>query len=254
MDEKRDVLRPLDGEAVGLARSLLRTARFGALATLDPQTGAPLASRVALATDVDGTPIILISALAAHTGALRADPRCSLLVGEPGKGDPLAHSRMTIACRAEEMARGTPLAARIERRYLARQPKAKLYAGFGDFAFFVLQVETASLNGGFGRAYVLGADEIVLPRPADALVNGEAAAVAHMNGEHADAVAIYARAYAGADDGGWAMTGIDPEGMDLALGDTIVRIPFPAPLSTASDVRTALVQMAVEGRKLLADR
>ena len=45
--------------------------------------------------------------------------------------------------------------ARAERRYLNRHPKARLYAGFADFAFFRLAVERASLNGGFGKAYHL---------------------------------------------------------------------------------------------------
>ena len=64
------------------------------------ETGAPLASRVGVATDIDGAPLILVSMLSAHTPAILADPRCSLLVGEPGKGDPLAHPRLTLICRA----------------------------------------------------------------------------------------------------------------------------------------------------------
>src|SRR5688572_13428223 len=135
-EPKKDVLRPTDAEAIRLARTLLRAARYGALAVLEPATGVPLASRVALATDHDGAPLILVSALSAHTGALIADPRCSLLVGEPGRGDPLAHPRMTLVCRAEKLERGTPEQARAERRFLSRHPKAALYAGFGDFSYF----------------------------------------------------------------------------------------------------------------------
>src|SRR5262245_36792691 len=96
MTERRDVLRPTDEEAIRLGKTLVATARHGAIAVLDPETGAPLASRVGVATDADGAPIILVSMLAAHTRALIADPRCSLLVGEIGKGDPLAHPRITL--------------------------------------------------------------------------------------------------------------------------------------------------------------
>jgi putative heme iron utilization protein len=159
--------RPVDEEARTLARQLLRSARYGALATLDPASGHPLASRVALATDVDGTPLILISALSAHTGALRADPRCSLLCGEPGRGDPLAHPRITLVARARRIDRADEAAHNsVRRRYLARQPKAKLYADFGDFAFWRLEVERASLNGGFGRAYELTAADMLAPADA----------------------------------------------------------------------------------------
>ena len=82
---------PVDNAARRHAGMLLRRARFGAMATLDQSTGAPLASRVSLATAQTGDPIFLISRLSAHFGALEADQRCSLLIGEPGPGDPLAH-------------------------------------------------------------------------------------------------------------------------------------------------------------------
>src|SRR5262245_14521099 len=98
MTERRDVLRPTDEEAIRLGKTLVSTARHGAIAVLDPKTGRPLASRVGVATDADGAPIILVSMLAAHTRALIADPRCSLLAGEVGKGDPLAHPRITLIC------------------------------------------------------------------------------------------------------------------------------------------------------------
>ena len=96
MAEKKDVIRETDATAVRLAKTLLRTARFGAIAVIEPGTGAPHASRVGVATDLDGSPLTLISGLSAHTGALLADPRCSLMVGEPGKGDALAHPRLSL--------------------------------------------------------------------------------------------------------------------------------------------------------------
>src|SRR5262245_41074057 len=123
MDKKTNVIRETDAQAVRLARTLIRTARYGAIAVLEPKDGAPLASRVAVATDSDGAPIMLVSALSAHTGALVADSRCSLLVGEPGKGDPLAYPRMSISCSARRLERGTQDHARAERRYLNRHPK-----------------------------------------------------------------------------------------------------------------------------------
>ena len=67
-ERKKDVIRETDAEAIRLAKTLIRTARYGALAVLDPETGAPLASRVGVATDVDGAPLILVSLLSAHTG------------------------------------------------------------------------------------------------------------------------------------------------------------------------------------------
>jgi len=250
-DKKKDVIRETDAEAVRLARTLIRTARYGALAVLDPADGAPLASRVAVATDLDGSPLILISALSAHTGALAADPRCSLLVGEPGKGDPLAHPRITFSCRAIALERGTPDQARAERRYLNRHPRAKLYAGFGDFSFFRLDPQKASLNGGFGKAYLLErADLVVEGAATEGLAEREQGAIDHMNADHLDAVAVYARQFAKAGGDGWIITGIDAEGIDIASGDEVHRIFFPDPLAAADDLRKALVELAKAGRML----
>jgi len=241
------VLQPTDAEALRLAKTLLRTARHGALATLDPQTGAPQATRVGVATDFDGAPILLISALAVHFPALSADPRCALLLGEPGKGDPLAHPRISIVARAVLLERDHPDRDRIARRYLAHQPKAGLYAELGDFRFVRLEPQSASLNGGFGRAYVLDADQL-LSSADPALAAAEAHAVAHMNEDHFDAVDLYARYYAKAPKGNWVLTGIDAEGFDIALGDEVRRIFFDQPLSVPEDMHIVLVQMARAAR------
>ncbi len=248
---KKDPLLPVDAEARRLAKDLLRRARHGALATLDPGDGAPLATRTAVATDLDGTPIILISTLSAHTQALLKDPRCSILVGEPGKGDPLAHPRLTITGRAERIAAGETR-ERLKRRYLARHPKAELYVDFPDFSFWRLEVARASLNGGFGRAYaMIPGDLLTDMNGLESLPDFEAGAVDHMNQDHADAVALYARAFCKAPAGNWLLTGLDPEGLDLALGDRVERLWFDAPLTAAEDLRPLLVRLAKEAREKL---
>ena len=250
--DKPKVIRETDADSIRLAKTLIRAARYGALAVIEPETGAPLASRVGVATDADGAPLILVSALSAHTGAILVEPRCSLLVGEPGRGDPLAFPRITLSCRANRLERGTPDHERAEERYLNRNPKAKLYAGLGDFSFFRLEATGASLNGGFGKAYLLGRDDLLLSGPAVAdLAAAEQSALDHMNADHADAIAAYARHYAKADGDGWTMTGIDLEGVDLVRGDETARIWFPAPLGQANEMRKMLVDMAGIARAAL---
>jgi putative heme iron utilization protein len=252
-DKPKDVIRETDAEAIRLAKTLIRSARFGALAALEHGTGTPLASRVGVATDADGTPLILVSQLSAHTKAIIADPRCSLLLGEPGKGDPLAHPRITLVCRARKLEPGSPERIRAERRYLNRNPKAKLYVGLGDFSFFRLEVERASLNGGFGKAYLLTRDDVIVEGPAvEALAESEQRAIDHMNDDHLDAIANYARYFAKADGGGWVMTGIDVDGIDIAAGDESRRVFFASPLKDAQDMRMVLVEMAREARAALA--
>jgi putative heme iron utilization protein len=250
---KSDPLQPVDDAARRLARNLLRRARHGALATLDPASGAPLASRTGLACDMDGAPVFLTSTLSAHTQALLADPRCSLLVGEPGKGDPLAHPRITVTGSAERVtADGGELRARLRRRYLARHPKAELYVDFPDFSFWRLNIAQASLNGGFGRAYAMTASDVLTDMAGlEGLLAFEAGAVAHMNDDHADAVALYARAFCKAAPGDWLLTGLDPEGLDLQKGDEVERLWFDKPLVSPEEMRPLLVRLAGEAREKL---
>src|SRR6202007_1829303 len=84
-----------------LARSLLRRSRQGALATLLPGSGDPYCSLVNLASHPDGSPILLISRLALHTQNILADGRISLMLDEPGPGDPLEGARIMLSGRAE---------------------------------------------------------------------------------------------------------------------------------------------------------
>ena len=242
MPEKKDVIRPTDAEAIGLGKRLLRTAQFGALGVLDKDDGAPFVSRAGVATMLDGTPIILVSLLSQHTQALLADPRCSLLLGEPGKGDPLAHPRITLMCRAAKIERDSEAYENARRRYLNRHPKAKLYVGLGDFNFFALPVNRASLNGGFGKAYLLTGQELATSGPNDELERIEQSALDHMNGDHADAVERYAKA-AGAKDGKWRLIGIDAEGVDLSSDRGFSRLNYPAPLTKSADLHQILAQL-----------
>ncbi|MBP8306149.1 MAG: HugZ family protein [Burkholderiaceae bacterium] len=151
----KQTLQPVDDDALALTARLLRNNGHGTLAVLEAGTGHPLASRTSFACDADGTPIILISGLAAHTPALRADPRCSLLAGEPGAGDPLAHPRITLIGRARCLARDSPEGEQARASFLAVHRKAAMYADFPDFDFWRIEPERASLNGGFGRAWLL---------------------------------------------------------------------------------------------------
>lgn len=243
MEDKKDVIRPTDAEAIGLAKQLLRTAQFGALAVLDPTDGSPFVSRAGVATAMDGTPLVLVSLLSQHTQAMLADPRCSLLLGEPGKGDPLAHPRISLTCRAAKIERESPAYEHARRRYLNRHPKAKLYVGLGDFNFFALAIERASLNGGFGKAYRLTGAELATPGPNDELEKIEQSALDHMNGDHADAVERYARA-SGAREGRWRLIGIDPEGVDLASENGFRRLAYPKPLEKCDELRGILASLA----------
>ena len=237
------MLQPVDDEARRQAKLLMRKARYAALAVLDPSDGAPVVSRVNVATTMDGRLVFLISNLSQHFAALDTDPRASLLVGEPGKGDPLAHARLTVIGRAARTAEND-IQGSIRRRFLAKHPKSELYVDFSDFAFWTLEPERISLNGGFGKAFELQPNDLVTNM--DGLIDltdFEAGAVAHMNADHQEAIDKYARS-TGQRDTGWKLASLDPEGLDLVRGDASARIWFDTPLATAGDLRQTLVNLA----------
>ncbi len=240
---------PADFDPVALGKSLLRATRAGTLATLDRNTGHPFASLVNVATDVDGAPVILTSRLSTHTANLEADGRASILLAQTGKGDPLAHPRLTVLGTFAALARGSVDEPRVRRRFLARHPKAELYAGFGDFAFWRMTVASAHLNGGFARAADLNAAELLTDiAGADEMIAGEEGAAAHMNEDHADAILLYATKLLGEDEGAWRISGIDPDGADLVAGDRTARLPFPTRITTRAAIRDTLVALVKQAR------
>ncbi len=245
MADKPSVIRETDDPARKQARVLLRSARSAAFAVVEPNSdGFPFVSRVLLGMDTDGTPVILVSALSTHTQALAADPRCSLLTGEIGKGDPLAHPRLTVQCTAMKVPRESTEHARVRERFVRRHPKAQLYVDFPDFSFFRLVPVKASMNGGFGRAFLMEAADLLIESPAVAeLAEIEAGAIAHMNADHADAAGHYARTYCGAKGEKWRICGIDAAGLDLASGDQLKRLEFDAPLQNTSGLRPLLKKL-----------
>jgi heme iron utilization protein len=77
----------------------------------------------------------------------------SLLIARLGKGDPLAHPRLTLAGHAHAARPGESEYNRLRPLYLAQQPKAQLYVDLPGFWFWRITPERIALNGGFGKAW-----------------------------------------------------------------------------------------------------
>ena len=180
-----------------------------------PEGGGPLASRVGVATDADGAPLILVSMLSAHTRAIMADPRCSLLLGEPGRGDPLAHPRITLVCRASETRAGHRLP--MPGRRVATSTATPRPNSMSASAISICSASSpnyASLNGGFGKAYALTRADLMTGGPAVEADRRRPSSrrIDHMNKDHRDAIDLYARHFANAANDGWSITGLDADG------------------------------------------
>ncbi len=211
-------------EAVADVKRLMRLARTGALATLEAQGGAPLTTLIGVASDFDGAPLFLMSTLSRHTRNLVGDPRASLLLtGRHERGDPLNHPRVTLSGRIERCA-----APRAKVRYLQRNPKAGLYAGFADFALYQLRIDDVHFNGGFGRAAPLAPAEVLASREGEAvLAEVEEQLLAEANALSAPVLARLAGRHPARPV--WRAIGLDAEGLDLAAGGRAARAQFETP-------------------------
>ena len=170
--------------------------------------------------------------MAEHGRNLAGDPRASIAIVAPSHdADPLANGRITLAGSvAHPVGDGTRAAARDA--HVAAVPAAKYYIDYSDFALWVLRVERVRWVGGYGRmdsatgeAYLAAAPDPVAPQ--------SAGAIAHLNADHAQSLALMARALGGYPDTTSAVcTGVDRYGLDLKVttprGVAYTRIGYPA--------------------------
>lgn len=236
-------------QGVREARALIRGAGSATLAT--SAGGQPFASLVTPAPAPDLSPLLWLSALSEHTRHLAAEPRCALLFTGAAEGpNPQTAPRVTVTGLAERVPEAE--APALKARWLARHPYAALYAEFADFALWRIRIGAALHVGGFARAERIRAAELA-PDPAAvaAIAAAEAGIVAHVNQDHADAVAAIAEGLLGAGPGAWRLATVDVDGCDLTEGNRTVRLAFLAQVSDAGAVRAALVRAAREGRSRL---
>ncbi|MEM6638947.1 MAG: DUF2470 domain-containing protein [Pseudomonadota bacterium] len=239
------ILRRCNNLGMDHAKHLLRTARFGALAVLE-EDGAPSLGRVGLATECSGAPVFPLSELSGRPARLAADRRASLLIGEACDGDGLAGARLTLTGTAERLEGEAHDRARA--RYLARYPDAS-YVDFKDFSLWRLSISRARWVAGYGSVHTLSSDDLLTPFDEwDAWHTMEPGAVAHMNEDHADATRLYATALCGSPDGDWRITGLDPDGIDMAMDNNYQRFTYDAPLSSTKALRPALVKLVGKAR------
>ncbi len=256
--EQSGETRPRDGgkaAAAALARELVRTAWKASLGTVDRTGGIPYVSLVAIATQPDGSPLLLLSGLAEHTKNIEADQRASVLIdGTSPDRAALTGARVTLVGRIREAEQTTS-----RRRYLARHPAAAGFIDFADFQLYALEIEWAHLVAGFGRIVRLQAGD-VMAATGDAveLIEAEPGILQHMNDDHSDAIEAMAVAQLAATPNPveptspgpveWRMIGCDPEGVDLSDGNLAVRVTFSQRITTTDGVRAELVAMTRAAR------
>ncbi|HEX2023138.1 MAG TPA: DUF2470 domain-containing protein [Acidimicrobiales bacterium] len=236
------------------ARTLVASRTRGALSTiaLEP-AGAPFGSVVTYGLDAGGNPWFFVSTLAEHTRNMEADPRASLLVVEdtPAGDDPLALGRVTLVGSAVQVDDPDQRAA-ARASYLAANPSA-FYVDYGDFRCMRLDVAAVRYVGGFGRMSWVHVDDYRTAEP-DPLAPAAPDIVAHMNADHADALVLLCRHFAGAGDlVSAAMTAVDRYGFEVVAEGAsghprALRVGFRGEQVTPEAVRMELIGMLAEAR------
>jgi heme iron utilization protein len=235
------------------ARTLLHLGRIGSLSTLSrKQPGFPFGSVMPYALDAQGRPLFLISTMAMHTQNLLTDSRASLLVTQADEsGDPLGASRATLLGNVRTLAPAEVAEAR--ELYLARYENSRYWVDFNDFSFYCMDVVDAYYVGGFGvMGWVSAAD--YGDAEADPLADAAAGILEHMNTDHADALVLLARTFAGMEAKKAAMTSVDRLGFHVRLhtedGVRGARVAFLREVRTPAETRSVLVEMVGQARQM----
>jgi putative heme iron utilization protein len=189
--------------------------------------------------------------MAMHTQNLQADPRASLLLTQPEAGvDPLGASRVTLVGNVLPVPEAEIAAAR--ELYLTRYANSKYWVDFEDFSFYRMEMVDVYYVGGFGVMGWVSAADYSIARP-DPLADSASGIIQHMNADHADALILLARAFAGMESTEAVMTSVDRLGFHVRLktddGMRGARIAFLREVANPLEARNVLVEMTAQARK-----
>jgi len=150
----------MNRELMIILRQLIHGKRIAALGTL--HQGGPFVSMVTYAAAKDGSLILHVSRLAAHTRDMLDNPDVSLLITESeavGK-IPQALARVTVQGRAKMVDRDSHEHTDAREIYLSRFPDAIPLFEFADFNMFIIEPVSARVIAGFGQAVTISAADL----------------------------------------------------------------------------------------------
>lgn len=199
------------------------------------------------ADDDLGRPIFFISSMAMHTQNLQQDARASLLITQTDvSGDPLGAARLALLGTVTEVP-----GAEVRDLYLSRHENAKYWQDYNDFAYRRLEVSGVYFIGGFGVMGWISAGDYGSAIP-DPLAEAAPGIIQHLNTDHADALLLIVRRFAGEAADEAVVTAVDRLGFHLRLrsGDRMHgrRVAFLREVRNAADARGVLVEMARQAR------
>lgn len=233
------------------ARELIAREGTAVLSTLSRRLrGWPFGSLAPYTLGASGEPLLLMSEIAEHTRNVRADARASLFISDSSAAaDPQASARVTLVGFALPVPEFEQEEAR--RRYLTRFPASADYFRAHDFTLFTMRLEQVRFIGGFGQIHWLEPAAVVMR--ADPLARSAPTICAHMNRDHADALLLYCRSFAGVEASTARMIALDARGFEVVAetpdGLRPLRFDFPHSVATPEEVRRVMIELVAEARR-----
>ena len=150
----------MDRELTVVLQQLIRGRIIAALGTL--HQGGPFVSMIPYAVARDGSFILHVSRLAAHTRDMLDNPDVSLLITESEASEkmPQALARVTVQGRAQMLDRDSEKYTEAREVYLSRFPDAARLFEFFDFSIFIVEPFSARIVAGFGQAETITREEL----------------------------------------------------------------------------------------------
>ena len=152
----------MDRELIVVLQQLLHGRMIAALGTL--HQGAPFVSMVPFAVARDGSLILHVSRLAAHTRDMLNNSEVSLLIAESESSGkmPQALARVTFQGRAQMLERDSKKHIDAREVYLSRFPDAASLFEFSDFNIFIIKPVSARVIAGFGQAVTITGEDLAM--------------------------------------------------------------------------------------------
>jgi putative heme iron utilization protein len=149
----------MNRELTDVLQQLIHTRMTAALGTL--HQGAPFVSMVTYAVAGDGSFILHVSRLAAHTRDRLVNSDVSLLITESEASGkmPQALARVTVQGRAEMFDRDSETNIDAQEVYLSRFQDAAPLFEFSDFNIFIIKPVSARVVAGFGQAVTITGED-----------------------------------------------------------------------------------------------
>ncbi len=190
--------------------------------------GYPFGSVLPICRDSKGQPLLMISHLAQHTRNLGADKRCAMTLIRSNHADVLQWTRLTCLADAEPADSSSAM-----ERYCRYFPEGRRFHKELNFDLFRLQPKQCYLVAGFGSARWFDAGRLLdQPRFHTA---AELEILYQLNARDHTLIRRLLEQQ-GLDAPAQAQAvGADPQGLDVRLGERLLRLNLQAPITDEAD-------------------